>query len=96
MNLPSDEQLERALISIVIEKVLLGIGRPEYLKVVKKLHDQYQCYLSDCYNNPQYLKNVLKSIFGNSYNTIYESIKIKLNEVESHRQISNFLKVLEE
>ena len=68
----------RALIAFSIEKVLLDIGKPMLDKVATRLYKEYQCYIPDCYEHPDYLNNVLRSVFGNSYLTISEAIKFEL------------------
>jgi hypothetical protein len=74
------KQIMRALIAFSVEKVLLDIGKPVLDKVAAKLYKEYQCYIPDCYEHPDYLNSVLRSIFGNSYVTIAQSIKLELNE----------------
>ena len=74
------KQIMRALITISIEQVLLGIGKPMLDKVATKLYKEYQCYIPDCYEHPDYLNNVLRFVFGNSYVTIISSIKSELSE----------------
>ena len=68
----------KALTTITIEKVLLNIGKPVLDKVKNKLKKEYKCYIPDCYDHPEYLESVLKSIFGNSHITIVESIREEL------------------
>ena len=70
----------RALITFSVEKVLLDVGKPMLDKVANKLYKEYQCYIPDCYEHPDYLNNVLRSVFGNSYITISEAIKLELIE----------------
>jgi len=70
----------RALVAFSVEKVLLDIGKPILYKVTDRLYKQYHCYIPDCYEHPDYLNNVLRSVFGNSYSTISEAIKLELNE----------------
>ena len=70
----------RALIALSVEKVLLDIGKPMLDKVANRLYKEYHCYIPECYEHPDYLNNVLKSIFGNSYFTISEAIKSELKE----------------
>ncbi|MGI0027321.1 MAG: hypothetical protein ACREAD_05715, partial [Nitrosopumilaceae archaeon] len=73
------EQLRKAMVSLAVEKVLLGIGKPVYEKVIKQLSNDYNCYLPECYEHPEYLNTVLKKIFGNAHVTIVDSIKNELN-----------------
>ena len=70
----------KALTSVAIEKALLDIGKPFLNKVSNKLQKEYNCYIPDCYEHPEYLDNVLRSIFGNSTGTVVESIRELLAE----------------
>ena len=72
--------LMMALTSVTIQKVLRNIGNPVYEKVANRLEKEYKCYIPDCYNHPEYLEYVLKSIFGNSYMSIVEQIREELRE----------------
>ena len=72
--------LMMALTSITIQKVLRNIGNPVYEKVSNRLEKEYKCYIPDCYNHPEYLESVLRSIFGNSYMVIVEQIREELRE----------------
>ena len=74
------KQIMKALVAFSVEKVLLVIGKPILDKVANRLYMEYQCYIPDCYEHPDYLNNVLRSIFGNSYFAIAEAIKLELNE----------------
>jgi len=65
----------KALTSVAIEKVLLDIGKPVFDKVSNKLQKEYNCYIPDCYEYPEYLYNVLRSIFGNSTRIVVEPIR---------------------
>jgi hypothetical protein len=57
------KQVMRALIALSVEKVLLDIGKPVLDKVTTKLYKEYQCHMPDCYEHPDYLNNVLRSVF---------------------------------
>ncbi len=74
------KQVMRALITFSIEKVLSEIGKPVLDKVAARLYKEHQCYIPDCYEHPDYLNNVLRSVFGNSYVAIAQSIKLELSE----------------
>lgn len=74
------ENLMKALVTLSIEKVLLKMGTPVFEKVSNRLQKEYKCYIPDCYTHPEYLENVLKSLFGNSYVAISEGIRDELAE----------------
>jgi hypothetical protein len=90
----NDESVKNALVIVTIEKILLDIGKAVYEKVVEKLNKEHHCYLSDCYEHPEYLSKVLKDLFGNASTTIIESITKELAEFETKKSISRFLLVI--
>ena len=84
----------KALTSITIQKVLKDISAPAYEKVSKKLQKEYKCYIPDCYEHPEYLESVLKSIFGNAYTAIVEQIRVELAEYVDDNGISLLIKTM--
>ncbi|HMK33063.1 MAG TPA: hypothetical protein VK431_05510 [Nitrosopumilaceae archaeon] len=95
MNLDK-EQLRKALVSLSIERTLLKMGEPVYEKVIKQLSREYHCYLPDCYEHPEYLNNVLKTVFGNSYISIVEAIKKELDGQLMEQPIEIFIRAISE
>ena len=88
------KQLMKALAALAIERVLLEAGKPIFEKVSNKLQKEYRCYIPDCYDHPEYLENVLKSIFGNSYVTIVEQIREELVEYSNDKDIEALIKTI--
>ena len=84
----------KALTSLTIQKVLNDISIPAYEKVSKKLQKEYKCYIPDCYEHPEYLESVLKSIFGNAYTAIVEQIRVELAEHADDSGISLLIKTM--
>jgi len=84
----------KALTALAIEKTLLDMGRPVYEKVVKSMYKKYQSYIPDCYEHPEYLKEVLKDLYGNAYNVIVSSIEEQLYEFSYKKQMGTFLTIL--
>ncbi len=78
----------KALTTIAIEKALLSIGKPVLDKVAVELYKQHRCYIPDCYEHPENLESILKSIFGDSYSQIVNSIK---DELQDHMQDQGIL-----
>ena len=95
MNI-DQEQLRKALVSLAIEKVLRGIGQPVYEKTIKQLSKDFNCYLPECYEHPEYLNKVLKKIFGNAHITIVDAIKNELNEHITEKPIEVFVTTISE
>ena len=87
-------QLRKAIVSLAVEKVLLSIGQPVYEKTIKQLSKDYNCYLPECYEHPEYLNKVLKKIFGNSYIAIVDAIKNELNEYITEKPIGIFVSTI--
>ena len=84
----------KALVTLAIEKTLLDIGKPVYDTVTNRLYKKFHCYISDCFEKPEYLKAVLKERYGESYNEIINSIQQQLDEFAYKKRIKAFLQVL--
>jgi hypothetical protein len=84
----------KALTTIVIGKVLLKIGTPVYDTVVDMLYEKYRCYIPDCYEKPEYLKEVLKELYGTSHKVIIYSIEQELKEFTHDKKTENFLQII--
>ena len=84
-------EARKALVVMAIEKTLLEMGKPTYEEVLGKLKKDYRCYLSDCYENPEYLSMVLKELYGQSRVAIIASIKKYLAEMSTQEDIANFI-----
>ena len=82
---------EKGLVRVAIDDALLEFDKSALEKVVNKLHDDYKCGIQDCYENPEYLKKVLKDLYDNSYTAILDSIKKKLEKHASIKSVEKFL-----
>jgi len=56
------------------------------------LDKNYHCYLTDCYEHPEYLSEVLKKLYGNSRNDVIESINKKLEEFSNKEPLKDSYK----
>ncbi|MBI5377518.1 MAG: hypothetical protein HZA82_02740 [Thaumarchaeota archaeon] len=90
----TDSQIKKALVAFAIEKTLLGLGEPVYHKVTKTLKNDYDCYLPDCYEHPEYLKRILADLYGNAHVTIINSIKTDLAEFSTQGPVRKFVLAL--
>jgi len=81
----------KALVVLAIEKALLEVGKPTYDEVLGKLVTDYNCYLSDCYEKPEYLSKVLKDLYGQGRLAIIQSIEKFLVEMNAYEDIKNFI-----
>ncbi|MDG7050790.1 MAG: hypothetical protein JRZ94_06275 [Nitrososphaerota archaeon] len=91
----TDYEIKKALVAFAIEKTLLGLGEPVYQKITKTLKDDYNCYLPDCYEHPEYLKRILSDLYGNAHTTIINSIKSDLAEFSTQGPVQKFVLALD-
>lgn len=88
------DKVRQALVSVILEKTLFEIGSGTYYKVVDELKKRYHCYLTDCYEHPEYLNVILKDLYGNSYRQILKSINEQLEEFSSQKPIAKFIELV--
>lgn len=79
------------MLTITIEKALLDFGKPTLEKVIGRLDKEYDCYLPDCYEHPEYLAKILKDLYGNGSIVIIKSILGQLEEFNYQKPIEKFL-----
>lgn len=91
----ADAQIKKALVAFAIEKALIEMGEPVFNKVAKVLKDDYNCYIPDCYDHPEYLKRVLSDLYGDAHTAIINSVKNSLLEFSQQESIAKFISVLE-
>lgn len=82
------------MVTLFIEETLLAIGKPIYDKIAKELETKYHCYFPDCYDHPEYLRDILHELFGDSSRTIIEPIIRKMDEFRGLKNIAHFIEVL--
>ena len=87
----TDTQIKKALVTISVEQALLEMGTPVLDEVTRALYSNYNCYIPDCLDHPDYLKTVLKDLYGNGYSSIVSSIHKYLDEFATQKPIEEFL-----
>ena len=90
----TDGQIKKALVAISIEQTLLEMGTPVLDEVSHALYDNYKCYIPDCFDHPEYLREVLKDLYGGAYSNIIQSIHKRLKEFATQQPVEDFLKVI--
>ena len=85
------ERLERTLVGLVIEQTLLHIGKPVYDKVESLLYERYNSTIANSCDNPQYLCEILKEVFGKSHLEIINSIETRLTDFRYEPIIEEFV-----
>jgi len=93
-SLDSENQMKKTMVTLAIKNTLLELGIQEYDKVVSLLQKDYSCTLEDCYENPEYLRNILKDLFGDSYPDILSSLSENMKNIVSQPSVKDFLQVL--
>lgn len=90
----SIDQMKRTMVTLAIKNTLLELGLEEYDKIVLMLQKDHNCSIEDCYDNPEFLKQVLQDLFGDSFNDVLNSLKENLKNISSHKTTESFLDVL--
>ena len=90
----NNDLVRKAIVCLAIEMALIEIGKPIYDKVLHDLFEKYHCYLTDCYEHPEYLNEVFKGLYGNSHQVIIKSIKKQLEEFSYKKPIEKFLQAI--
>ena len=94
ISLDSEELMKKTMVTLALKNTLLELGVQEYDKVMSLLQKDYNSTLEDCYENPEFLKQILKDLFGDSYEDILSALNENMKEISSQKEIKDFLQVL--
>lgn len=94
MSLPDDYTITKTLVFFAVEKALREINDTVLEKITEILKKKYNCYLYDCYDHPEYLNQILKNYFDNSFVAITDKIKKYLTEYSERTKVKQFIKVV--
>ena len=86
--------IRKALVTLATQRVLLKIGKPVLNEVTRRLYLEYKCYIPDCHDHPEFLKAILKDLYGASQSVIEESIRNNLEEFSHQKPIEKFIAVI--
>jgi len=86
-----DSNVRKGLVLIAVEETLMKISRNDYERIVTRLKTKYNCYIPDCLLHPEYLKDILEGLYGESSGQIINQIKEKLEEFSSQSPVNEFL-----
>lgn len=89
-----DVEIKKALLTISVRESLLEIGKPVLDEVERALYSNYKCFISDCLDNPEFLKQILQDLYGNASLNVIESIHKHLDEYDNIKPIKEFLTVI--
>ncbi|MFB5614693.1 MAG: response regulator [Candidatus Nitrosomaritimum yanchengensis] len=93
-SLDSENQMKKTMVTLALKNTLLELGIQEYDKVVSLLQKEHSCTLEDCFENPEYLRNILKDLFGDSYPDILNSLSENMRSITSNESVKDFLQAL--
>jgi len=86
--------MNQELITVAVEHALLQMGKPELEMVEYQLKNDYNCTIGDCFEHPEYLKQVLNQLFGYCCEDILSTIEYVVRGGNIDNQIEKFLMVL--
>ena len=89
-----NSEIFKSVVTASVEKSLLEIGILELDLVTSRLKEDYNCEISDCLDHPEYLKEILNDLFGNSYNEIIKSIHESFEKTNMEKPLEDFLTVM--
>ena len=93
-NDPIDSDVRKGLVIIAIQESLMKISRNDYEIVLNLLKTKYNCYITDCYLYPEYLRDILEVRYGVASDQVINQIEEKLEEFSNQLPINEFLKGL--
>ena len=93
---PKDEleKMQKTLVTLAVKNTLLELGMEELDKVLTMLQKDFNATLDDCYENPEYLKQVLEDLYGDSYQDILNSLKANMKEISMKSFSTDFMQAL--
>lgn len=86
-----DSKEMKIVIVLAVEHTLLKIGKKTLEKVQEEMYRKYKCDISDCYEHPEYLGEILKDLFGDSYHEVVKDVNKYLDEFAYQKPITEFL-----
>ncbi len=84
----------KSMVVLSVEVVLMRKGGPQYHLTLARLERDYGCKIFDCFEHPDYLKAVLKDVYGSDYATMVDNLEAELGELVSEKEVAGFLEVL--
>ena len=91
----NDENVEKGLMMLAVEKALLVLKKDALDEVTKKLKNNFNCSLPDCYEKPEYLKKTLDVLYPDLSDMIIIEIKQKLADFADQPNVKKFIDGLE-
>ena len=93
-SLDSENQMRKTMVILALKNTLLELGIEEYDKVIDMLQKEHNCTLEESYENPEYIKRILKNLYGDSYRDILNSLSENMKSITSEKSVKEFLENL--
>ncbi|MGI0009510.1 MAG: hypothetical protein ACRD92_07815 [Nitrosopumilaceae archaeon] len=84
-------QLKKEIVLFVVRQTILESGSSIFEMVNRSLFEKYRCEISDCFEKPEYLSDVLRYVFDSSHHIVIESITKNLDKFAQESGIKEFL-----
>lgn len=84
------DEVERDVVHLVVEKTLFRISRETCELVGTHLKQKYNCHFDQCLEHPEYLLDILASIYGNSAKSIVQSILDEISDLSMTPNLERF------
>lgn len=81
--------------ALSIEVVLINTGIEKYHLVVEFIETKHNADFIMCYDNPHYLREALKHVYGNSFESVIDQITLELDDLKENPGIETFLEKLQ-
>lgn len=89
------EQMHQTALVSCVEVILMQISNTKYHLTVAKLR-AYDTTIEDSYDRAEYLKAVLKEVYGNNYSHMINDIKMCLgDDLIKEKDVNDFFKIME-
>ncbi len=85
-------ETKKALVTVAIEGTLLKTGGVPLLdEVNSRLYKKFNSSIAECYERPEYLKEVLQEIFGDVHHEITKTIVKELTAFNYDDKVLQFI-----
>ena len=87
-------KLKKDIVLYVLNTTLLESGTKIHDMINRSLYEKYRCNVSECFERPEYLIDVLRYVFNGSYHDVVKSLVKNLDIFAKEEGIKEFLHVL--
>ena len=85
-------ETKKALVTVAIEGTLLKTGGIPLLdEVNSRLYKKFNSSVAECYEHPEYLKEVLQEVFGDAHHEITKTIVKELTAFNYDDKVLQFI-----